>query len=131
MTFQGKFGVDDKEYQILSLDISFHQQIDSTGKPCANPSGGIIQVTIDSTGDENILLQWMVSPDSTKDVTIYFANYDMGKPRKIIASKACCVGYHEHFESTGTSPAIISLTISAQTISCGDVKLEKKWASAK
>jgi hypothetical protein len=131
MTFQGELEVDNTKYKIISLDLSFHQQIDSTGKPCANPGGGIIQVTLDSTGDNNVLLQWMISPDSSKDVTIYFANYDMGKPRKIFLAKAFCVGYHEHFESTGNSPAIITLTLSAQTITCGEAKLEKKWASAK
>jgi hypothetical protein len=131
MTFQGELEVDNTKFKIISLDLSFHQQIDSTGKPCANPAGGLINVTLDSATESNVLLQWMISPDSAKDVTLYFASYDMSKPRKVTMNKAFCVGYHERFESTGSSPMIIDLTITAQKITLGETSMEKKWPSSK
>jgi hypothetical protein len=131
MSFEGKVRIDNKEFNIIRLNFSFTQQIDPTGKPCANPAGGIVQVTIDATDDSNLLLQWMISPDSTKDVTIFFNNFEMGKPTKVLLEKAFCVGYQQTFQSYGSNPMTIDLTLSAQKFTSGEATVEKKWPDAK
>lgn len=131
MAFEGKMQVDDQELNIITLSLSFNQQTDQTGKPCANPAGGIVRVTIDAPNDSNLLLQWMLSPDSTKDVTIFFNNFERGKPSKVKLERAFCVGFQQDFHANGTNPMVIHLVLSAKKFISGEASIEKKWSQAK
>ena len=131
MAFQGILEVDSIKFNILSMDLNFSQQMDSTGKPSANPAGGAIHLTIDSSKNSSFLMQWMLTADSVKDVTIIFAGFTLDQPRKLKLQKAFCVGYHENFDAAGSNSMQTMLTLTAHKFESGEAVMDKDWNKIK
>ncbi len=130
MAFNGYMEIDDKKYRMLKWGLNINQQTDQTGRPVANPAGGLITVVLESTGETD-LFEWVSSPDMTKSGKITFQRRDNTSSLKTFEFKdAYCINYDEDFSDTGGQPMITSVTISAKELVCSAVKLKKSWNKA-
>lgn len=116
------FSGSDKEWKIYSFDYGFTQYTDDTGKVTGNPTGGTINLSVESSSDTT-LINWMLDPKAKKSGKIEVGNKD-----KVIEFKdAVCIQFHESFNyQGGSSPMTISFTISAVEITIDGQKFEQK-----
>ena len=103
----------DKTIKVLDFDYGLTQYTDDTGKPVGFPTGGTINMVVESTEDTQ-LIDWMISPMGMKNGVI---EVEHKKVKKIEFEKAFCIQYHESFSHMGgEEPMSISITISAETV---------------
>ncbi len=127
MAFNGHLEFDDKQYRLLQWNIRINQQTDRTGRPVSNPEGGKITAILESTSDTEFF-DWVSSPDMLKSGKITFQRRDNTSSLKTFEFKdAYCIDYSEDFDSEGSSPMKIKITLSAQNIKCGSSSLTKNW----
>ncbi len=127
MAFNGYLEIDDKQYRMLQWNLHINQQMDANGRPAANPEGGLITVTVESTGEYDFF-EWVASPDLAKSGKITFQRRDNTSSLKTFEFKnAYCVDYNEDFCSDGNNPMILRIMISAKEVKCGSAKLSKNW----
>ena len=100
--------------KVLQLDYSFTQYTDDTGRPTGNPTGGMINMVVESTTDTQ-LLDWMLIPAGTKNGRVEMT---IKTNRKTIEFKdAFCIQFSESFSHMGgDEPISISFTLSAAEI---------------
>ncbi len=99
---------------VYQLDYGFTQYTDDTGKPAGYPTGGTINMVVESSSDTQ-LIDWMIDPDAEKDGKI---EIQLKKKKVIGFKKAICIQYHESFNHMGgDQPMSISFTISAESMS--------------
>ena len=102
-----------KAIKVLELDYGFTQYIDETGKISGFPTGGTINLVVESTEDTQII-DWMIHPTATKDGKI---EIQLKKKKIVKFENAYCIQYHESFSHMGgDQPMSISFTISAEGI---------------
>ena len=128
MSFKGIFFVEGESFNIVRMKLSFFQPMDSNGRPNAQPNGGFMSLAVESSKASKLLMNWMLSPETTKAGEITFIQRDSESTMKSIKfEKGHCVAYDEVFEATGAAPMLIQLTISAKNLSCEDINLQKNW----
>jgi hypothetical protein len=131
MAFHGVLEIDNKQYKMLQWNLHISQRTDQNGRPMANPEGGKITVTLESTGD-NDFFEWVVSPDMSKNGRIVFQRRDNTSSLKTFEFKnAYCIDYFEDFIAEGSSPMKLRITISALELKSGSAQLAKNWDKAK
>ncbi len=129
MSFLAKFIIDGKDYNVLESTLSMYQPTDSTGKPLGRPSGGQINLIIESDGSTD-LFHWMKEPEHTKDGSvIYFKRDAMAKQTVVEFTKAFCINFTERFVADTKDPMRISITISAQELKVGAVDFKNLWGA--
>ena len=131
MSFKGMLELDgnsSKQYRILNFNVRINQKMDQTGRPNANPGGGLFVITIESTRGSDFL-DWVISPDMTKNGKIIFNDRDSNAQslRTSEFTEAFCVDYVEDFSSESSSPMKCRIVISAKHIQSGTAEFEKKW----
>ncbi|MBN2484901.1 MAG: hypothetical protein JXB34_02900 [Bacteroidales bacterium] len=127
MAFHATLEIDNKTYDMLNWNMQVSQHIDSTGRPIANPEGGLITVTLKST-ESNELFEWATSADMTKSGRMVFQRYDNdGSLKTYVFKNAYCIDFFEEFSSEGTTPMTIKITISAMELKNGNAGIEKNW----
>lgn len=127
MSFLAKLDIEGKIHNVLECDYTFHQKIDTTGKPQGMTQGGEIAIRLESTGDSE-LLQWMLDHNQTKNGKIIFYRRDaMSKMQELSFEKAYCFEFKEHFEATNTEPLQIILKLIARKFVLNSAVHEKKW----
>lgn len=121
------FDKSDKHITVYQLDFGFTQYTDDTGKPSGYPTGGTINMVVESSTDTQ-LIDWMIEPNEKKSGKIEI----MMKKKKVIGFKeAYCVQYHESFNyQGGDQPMTISFTISAEKISVDSKEFSTNRKSA-
>ncbi len=130
MAFNGYIEIDSKQFRMLQWNLHINQQTDQTGRPVSNPQGGLITITLESTGDLDFL-EWVTSPDMVKSGRITFQRRDNTSSLKTFEFKnAYCINYDEDYLDEGSQPMTFSITISANELKCGSVKLSKSWNKA-
>lgn len=130
MSFKALIDIEDKkDIVVLSCSFSFHQSIDNTGKIVSKPSGGIIDLELESSDDTD-LLSWMIGHNVTKNGVIRFLKRENeGALKKLAFTDGVCINYHEKFTDKGDSPMITSITISARVIEIGTAKFQNLWTN--
>ncbi len=127
MAFNGHLEFDDKQYRLLKWNLRINQQTDRSGRPVSNPEGGRITALVESTSEIDFF-EWIASPDMVKSGKISFQRRDNTSSLKTFEFKdAYCIDYSEDFDSEGTSPMKIKVTLSAKKIKCGNCSLTKNW----
>lgn len=113
----------DKQITVYQLDFGFTQYTDDTGKPSGYPTGGTINMVVESSNDTQ-LIDWMLKADAKKSGKIEIQM----KSKKVIGFKnAYCVQYHESFNyQGGDQPMTISFTLSAESISVDNIEFTTK-----
>lgn len=127
MSFKAKFKVAGKEMNVLDCDYSLRQEVDATGRPSSVTRGGKINLTVESTG-ENDIFEWMCNNFERKDGSIVFTKRDSDATMKELKFKeGYLIGFDEKFTSSDTNPMTISFTISAKEISMGNGTHKNEW----
>lgn len=127
MSFIAKLRIDGEEMNVLHCGFRFTQGVDATGKPTSIPQGGLVQLTVESTGASD-LFDWMINPTQTKSGMITFFRRDnLSKLKTLEFGDAHCVDYYETFDHIGDSPMQIQLAISAREIKLNDSEFRNNW----
>ncbi len=130
MSFLAKFFIDGKTYNVLESAYALHQPTDEEGKPIGRPKGGKITLTIESDSDTE-LFHWMKAPEHAKDGAITFFKRDAMAQQKVLQFKnGFCVDYVERFIAETKDAMKTTITISAQSITIGDVDFNNLWGLA-
>ncbi|PIE48312.1 MAG: hypothetical protein CSA40_01100 [Flavobacteriales bacterium] len=128
MSFLSQMIIEDDTMNVLSCSFSFQQGADSTGKPSQRPKGGQITVVIESTNKTDFL-EWMISPNMTKDGEITFYKRDnMSSLKTIKFKEAYCLNYDEDFDAVNDNPLKTRIVISAKEVTVKDTTFVNNWA---
>ena len=127
MSYTAKFKVAGKELNVLDCDYSLRQEVDPTGRPSSVTRGGKIRMTIESTADTD-MFEWMCNNFERKDGSITFFKADAeGTLKELNFKEGYLVEFEERFDSVGSVPMTINLTISAKEISMGNGTHKNEW----
>lgn len=127
MSFLAKLEIDGETMNVLEFNCSIRQEMDKSGKPSADPSGGNIRLLVEST-KSTLLFDWMVSHSQIKNGKITFFRRDaISKMREFEFNEAYCVSYDEIFISDNSTPMQIQFSISAKEISMNGSKFTRSW----
>ncbi len=127
MSFTAKLQLDSEEMNVLHCGYRFMQVTDRTGLPTGTPTGGKIDLLVESTGTTD-LFEWMVNPTQVKSGVITFFRIDMFSKLKTLEFKdAFCVDFYETFDHTGERPMQVHLTLSAHGLKLNDIEFYNDW----
>lgn len=127
MSFLAKLEIDGESMNVLEFQCTIGQEIDKTGKPSADPSGGNLRMILEST-KSSVLFDWMISNSQTKNGKITFFKRDaMSKMREFQFNEGYCVKYDEFFSSVSNTPMQIEVMISSKEIILNGSKLVRNW----
>src|SRR5687768_16547317 len=128
MSFLAKLVLGSGEYNILTVDYDISQVIDHNHRPNGLPKGGLIEVMVESSNN-NELLEWMIRPDMIKNGKLVFYRRDANSPMKTVNfNDAFCIYPKEIFTADGQNPMVTRMTISAREIKINNVTLSNPWA---
>ena len=111
----------------LMVDYKFDQAVDREGQIAGIPRGGRVKIRVKAMNDgNNQLIQWMLSPNDPRDMSLTFYNTVDGSTMKEIKGTGCyCVNYvekwedgEEHFEE---------IDIVCQVLENGPVSFDNPW----
>jgi Hemolysin coregulated protein Hcp (TssD) len=121
MSFLSKISIDGgEEVNVLNCDFRFSQTTNPTGKVTSIPTGGYVNITVESTKTTE-LFDWMINPTAIKNGIITFYRRDVfSKLKTLEFTDAYCVEYHESYDHLGEHPMQISFTISAKKLKLND-----------
>jgi hypothetical protein len=125
LTFTSSEGQTTDQLKILECDYQFTQDIDETGKPSAKPTGGQINLTVEST-EKSIITEWMFAKLGYKNGKLVFPLRN-GKRKELMFEDGVCISYHEAFNAINNMPMTLHFTISANTIKLGDQTFSNDW----
>ncbi len=121
------FRSETKGLKILSYSLSFSQDIDAKGEVVSEVRPGLINLTVQDTGDADIV-HWMVANDVRKDGRISLSGVVVSGPHKSIEFEdGVLVSYHESF--TDKSDSIINLSISVRKLTVAGISHEMVWGT--
>ena len=128
MSFKAILNIDGfPEIPVIECDFGFYQETDFTGKPSARPSGGVVNLLIQSIPLDG-LLGWMISSTERKNGKIIFYKRDNESAMKTVDFKdAVCIKYHEYFKHDTKMPMTTAITISARVIKVGVPTFTRNW----
>ena len=130
MSFLAKLELGDKEYNILSADYDISQPIDHYGRPHGKAKGGLVQLTIESSTD-NQLVEWASKHSLMKDGKLIFYRRDANSQMKTVKFKdAFCIYLKEIFTADGANPMVTRLTISARELTIASITIANPWAGS-
>jgi hypothetical protein len=127
-SFLAKLELEGQSYNILTCGYSFQKPTDSTSKPSGKTLGGEITLSIESNGKTDFV-DWILSGDRNKEGKIIFYRRDMmSKLYEIQFEKAYCIQFKETFDSSGSSPMQIEITLVARSLTFNNKSVfEKNW----
>lgn len=128
MSFQAKLILDDLEFNILTAEYIMSRPVDIHNMPNGHLRGGIIDLTIES-GNDHELINWIVN-NQTRDGRVEFYRRDTGSSNQkiIYFTNAFCIYRKEIFVSDGSTPMITKITISAHSLRIDNEILRNTWA---
>ena len=121
-------GVNSNEpYKILSCSYGFSRATDQSGKPQTLIHGGMIHVSVTTSGDTS-LSDWMFEIYGYKNGTIEFYKDDADAVAKTLEfTNASLVEYSESYSAGGGMPMTANLSISAEIIKIGQGEHDNEW----
>ncbi|WP_346237423.1 type VI secretion system tube protein TssD [Niabella insulamsoli] len=127
MSFTADLKVSGQTYPVLSANFALDQQVDHKGKVTSHVRGGLISVSLASTGDTT-LFDLAADDDKRVDGSIIFYKDDGKSTMKELKFKqAYVVNYTESFAAYTNDPMNIGLTFSAESITLGEVEFNNNW----
>lgn len=129
MSFLAKLSLDGEEFNILECKFGIRQKADESGKPSAKPTGGQIQMLVESTVKIDFF-EWAISKSATKSGEIVFYKRDnFSSLKKLEFKDAYCLNYEEIFNATDSQPLKIFLLISAKELVVRGTRFANNWPS--
>ncbi|WP_298538641.1 type VI secretion system tube protein TssD [uncultured Aquimarina sp.] len=127
MSFKAKLKVGGKEYNVLTTSYGLNQETDATGRPSSVTRGGKIFIAVESTSDTG-LSDWMFNNFEMRSGSIVFLKRDTeATSKELVFTDAYAVKYTEEFDSTGKTPMIEKIVVSAREIKLGNGEHINEW----
>ena len=129
MAFSARLDLDSiSDARVVDFSYSFSRDYDPTGRPSGGVRGGVIQITIESSGNTD-LYNWMVDPFKTKEgvIKIMDEKTEGSSMKEIKFKDAYIVEYSESFHWQGGDNMMESFTVSAKEIDIGGNPFENEW----
>ncbi len=113
--------------EVMLVDYKFDQTVDVEGQISGIPRGGRVTIRVKAMNDgNNQLLQWMLSSNDPRDMTVTFYNTVDGSTMKELKGTGCyCVHYTEKWED-GTDH-FEEMVVVCQELSNGPVSFVNPW----
>jgi hypothetical protein len=128
MSFICKLDLGGKEYNVLMAEYDISQMVDRQHRPNGMPEGGMIQLTLESSSDNN-LLEWAFKHNLTKNGKVTFTKRDSASQMKTIEFRdAFCIYLKEIFTADGKNPMVTRITISARELTVSSQTIKNSWA---
>lgn len=129
MSFSAALIVNNKQYSVRRFSWGVQQNTDVVGRPDARVQGGQLQVELDSEPDET-LHHWAL--DDTKkmsgELAVFSADNRLSRRKTIRFEEAYCVSLGKQFDGSASEVGMtMTLTLSANRLSSGEVTLDNKW----
>ncbi|MBO2013004.1 type VI secretion system tube protein TssD [Hymenobacter negativus] len=129
MSFSAALIIDGKSYTVRHFNWGVQQNTDVVGRPDARVQGGRLEVELDSEPDETIH-HWAL--DDTKkmsgELVVFAADNRYSRRKTITFEDAYCVGLNKLFDGSASDQGMtMTLTLSANKMSSGEVTLDNKW----
>ena len=129
MSFSAALIIANKSYTVRRFNWGVQQNTDVVGRPDARVQGGQLVVELDSEPDET-LHHWAL--DDTKkmsgELAVFSANNRLSRRKTIRFEDAYCVGLSKLFDGSASDQGMtMTLTLSANKLSSGEVTLDNKW----
>lgn len=117
-----------EDREVLAVEYKFTQATGTDGQIDGNPRGGEIVVRVKAMNDgNNQLIQWMLEPDTARNVEILFTNTLDGSTQKSLKGTGCyCFHYVENW--TDGLMHYEEISIVCQELKNGNVEFKNKWA---
>jgi hypothetical protein len=132
MTFKAELKFNDSNfiYNVVDCDYEFTQEVDDSGKPCAMPKCGRINVVMESMSDP-AMIQWMLAAGNVRSgkITFYKDDSATAKLKTLSFKQAICVHLKESFTSYGESPMITNVSFVAKEVSLDGVDYTSLWTN--
>ena len=114
--------------EVYLVDYDFEQATGTDGQIDGNPRGGRITVKVKAMNDgNNQLVQWMLEPDTARDLKLTFLNTIDGSTMKTIEGKGgYCVNYTEKWEDGQMH--FEEIEVVCRELKNGAVEFINKWA---
>ena len=118
---------DFEQREVILVDYKFEQTTDREGQISGIPRGGRVTIRVKAMNDgNNQLLQWMLSPNDPRDMTITFFNTVDGSTMKELKGTGCyCINYIEKWEDGEEHYEEIEVV--CQKLENGPVAFENPW----
>ena len=127
MSFRANLSFEGEEFDVIKCDYTIERDVDSKGRPSSNLYGGQIHITVESTSKVS-LFDKMASQFKPNTGTISFKKDDEDATMKELKwNNGYIIGLDEGMQITGDTPMLITLTISAQSITIGEAIFEQNW----
>jgi hypothetical protein len=131
MAFSAELIVNGKHYSIRHFKWKVQQNTDVVGRPDARVQAGQLQVELDSEPDDT--LHYWALDDLKKlngEVVVFAADNQGARYKTIRFEDAYCVGLGKRFDgSTSSNGMTMTLKLSANRLSCGEVEFNNRWPS--
>lgn len=129
MSFSAALIIANKSYTVRHFSWGVQQNTDVVGRPDARVQGGQLVVELDSEPDET-LNHWAL--DDTKkmsgELAVFSADNRLSRRKTIRFEDAYCVGLSKMFDGSASDLGMtMTLTLSANKLSSGEVTLDNKW----
>lgn len=129
MAFAARLDLDPlSNVRVVDFTYSFSRDYDPTGRPSGGVRGGIIQLTVESSGKPD-MFAWMVDPYQTKSGVIKIMDETTAGSslKEIKFEEAYIVEYSESFHWQGGDNMVESFTISAKKMDIEGNPFENEW----
>ncbi len=129
MSFSAALIIANKSYTVRHFSWGVQQNTDVVGRPDARVQGGQLVVELDSEPDET-LNHWAL--DDTKkmsgELAVFSADNRLSRRKTIRFEDAYCVGLSKLFDGSASDQGMtMTLTLSANKLSSGEVTIDNKW----
>ena len=128
MSFNTTLELDGKVFTILSFNYQTKQETDVTGRPSSINRAGMCTFTIELSKDASLFSSWAFDSYLMKTCVFKYEKRDtQATQRTVTFENSYLVKFIENFESTGSVPATLTCTISAQKLIAEDGEHENNW----
>jgi len=127
MSFRANLTFEGENFDVIKCDYSIQRDVDSKGRPSSNLYGGKIHITVESTSKIS-LFEKMASQFKPNSGTISFKKDDEDATLKELKwQNGYIIGLDEGMTIIGETPMLVTITISAQSLTIGDAIFEQNW----
>ncbi len=132
MTFKADLRFNDTKdvYTVIECDYEFTQEIDKSGKPCAMPKCGLINVLIETRADP-AMIQWMLGAGNIRSgqINFYYDDSLAKKLKTLSFQQAVCVKLHEKFANYGEFPMTTYISFVAKEVAVDGAEHIAQWTN--
>ena len=128
MSFVATLYLDDTQRRILNANYVIRQGMDLYQRPNAFPHGGYISIKLETSGDDDTLWEWAISPTMMRNGKIRFYRRD-GQSRMADLEfwDAYCINLSESYSAYGKAAMTLQLILSPGVVRFRHAVFEKHW----